>query len=176
MGASEFYGLLRNNFVERDGFWFNKDQIPEYEQRLKLSKKIGKFNLSQTLLGIDSEKTAIIWLAQFLRSPKTYSEISIAYKPRLLTSDDKIPELKLMLEENFVTEDGKYRLPSVAEKKEKDETRERRLGREFQNIIQEARLNKKIVDIRKEALLYGLIQLYTKKDVRQIRGDRKDIG
>ena len=131
MDASEFYGLLRNNFVERDGFWFNKEQISEYEQRLKLSKNIGKFNLTQSLLGIDNEKTAIIWLAQFLRYPKTYSEISIAYNPRLMTSDDKIPELKLILEENFVTENGKFRLPSIAEKKEKEDVREKRLSREF---------------------------------------------
>jgi DNA modification methylase len=175
MDASEFYGLLRNNFVERDGFWFNKEQISEYEQRLKLSKNIGKFNLTQSLLGIDNEKTAIIWLAQFLRCPKTYSEISIAYNPKLMTSDDKIPELKLMLEENFVTENGKYRLPSMAEKKEKEDMRDKRLSREFQEILQEAKAGNKIVDVRKEALLHGLIQLYNKKDVDQIRAIGKKL-
>ena len=44
-----------------------------------------------------------------------------------MTSEDKIPELKLILEENFTTEYGKYRLPSIAEKKEKEDVRKRRL-------------------------------------------------
>lgn len=173
--ASEFYGLLRNNFMERDGFWFNKEQISEYEKRLKLKKSIGKFNLDQTVLGIDSEKTAIIWLSQFLRIHRSYGEVSIEYNKNLLTSDDKIPELKLMLEENFVTETGKYRLPSIAEKKEKEDMRDKRLNKEFQQIVDETKAGEKIFDVRKEALLHGLIQLYNKKDVDQIRAIGKKL-
>lgn len=175
MDASEFYGLLRNNFVERDGFWFNEEQLSEYEKRLKLKKNLGSFNLNQTILGIDGEKTAIIWLSQFLRTPKTYSEILIEYNKNLLTSDDKIPELKLMLEENFITENGKFRLPSLAEKREKEDIREKRLSREFQEMLQEASAGKKIIDVRKEALLHGLIELYKKKAVDQIRVIGKKI-
>ena len=167
--ASEFYGLLRNHFTERDGYWFSNEQIPIYERRIKRAQTSEKFVLGQTVLGIDSEKTAIIWLTQFLRKPKTYNEIYIEFSKCLLTSEDKIPELKLILEENFTSENNKYRLPSDPEKKEKEDVRNRRLGREFQEIIIAAQARRKINDVRKEALLYGLIGLYNKKDVDQIR-------
>jgi DNA modification methylase len=169
MDASEFYGLLRNNFIERDGFWFNSTQIYEYEKRIKLSKTIKKFDISQTIIWITNEKTAIIWLANFLRIPKEYSEISIEYNKSLMTSDDQIPELKNILEENFVTKDGKYVLPSINEKKEREDIRNKRLTREFNEILKEAKSGKKITEIRKEALLHGLMELYNKRDVDQIK-------
>lgn len=176
MDASEFYGMMRNNFAERDGYWFLSEQIPEYEKRLRQGKDFGAFSSGQTVLGIDSEKTAIVWLTRFLSKSKTYSEIYPEFSKNLLTSEDKIPELKSILEENFSTENGKYRLPSISEKKEKEEFRKRRLSREFQEILLMAQSGKKVVDIRKDALLYGLIELYNKKDVNQIRriGKRLD--
>jgi DNA modification methylase len=176
MDASEFYGALKNSFIERDGFWFNPKQIPEYEKRVKLKKSIGKFNLDQSILGISDEKSAIIWMAQFLRTPKTYGEISIEFNKNKLESSDKIPEPKQILEENFVTEDGRYRLPSINEKKEKEDARGKRLIKEFNEILQEAQSGKKIKEVRKEALLHGLLDLYNKRDVDQIKllGSRLD--
>ena len=38
--------------MERDGFWFTQDQIPKYEKRVNLSKKLGKTKLDQTLLDL----------------------------------------------------------------------------------------------------------------------------
>ena len=170
MDASEFYGLLKNNFIERDGYWFNEEQIPEYEKRVNLKKSVGKFNLNQSILGIRDEKSAIIWLAQFLKKPKTYDEIYIEFTKNLMTSEDQIPELKTVLEENFVTEDGKYRLPSSNEKKEKEDVRSKRLLKEFNKLLEEAKATKKkIKEVRKESLLHGLMELYNKKDVDQIR-------
>ena len=169
MDASEFYGLLKNNFIERDSFWFNSNQISEYEKRIKLSKTIKKFDISQTILWINDEKSAIIWLANFLRTPKTYSEIQQEYFPKISQTDDTMPDLKQILEENFVTEDGKYRLPSINEKKEREDVRNKRLSKEFNEILQEAKSGKKIKEVRKEALLHGLMELYNKRDVDQIR-------
>lgn len=169
MDASEFYGLLKNNFIERDGFWFNSDQIGEYEKRVNLSKNIKKRDLDQGILFITDEKSAIVWLAQFLRSPRTYDEIYIEFSKKLMTSEDQIPELKQILEENFVTEDGKYRLPSINEKKEKEDARGKRLFKEFNDILQEAQSGKKIKEVRKEALLHGLMELYNKRDVEKIK-------
>jgi hypothetical protein len=169
MDASDFYQMLNNYFIERDGYWFNNDQIETYEKRLKLSDNIGKLNINQSVLGISDEKTSIIWLAQFLRKPRTYDEIYIEYSKNLLTSEDKIPELKTILEENFVTEDGKYQLPSIAEKKQKDDLRDKRLTKEFEEIFNQAKSGKKIAEVRKEALLHGLMKLYQNRDVDQIR-------
>jgi DNA modification methylase len=169
MDASEFYGLLRNNFIERDGFWFNSNQISEYEKRIKLSKTIKKFDISQTILWINDEKSAIIWLANFLRTSKTYSEIQQEYFPKISQTNDTMPDLRQILEENFVTEDGRYRIPSINEKKEREDVRNKRLIKEFNEIIKEAKSGKKIKEVRKEALLHGLMELYNKRDVDQIK-------
>jgi DNA modification methylase len=169
MDASEFYSTLRNHFTERDNFWFNSDQIQEYEKRLKLKQTVGKADLDQTIIGIDDEKTAIIWLASFLRKPRTYDEIYIEFSKKIMTSEDKMPELKVILEENFVTEDGAYHLPSIGQKKEREDTRIKRLLKEFQDIIASAVSGKKITEVRKEALLVGLMKLYNEKNVDQIK-------
>jgi len=169
MDAFEFYSTLRNHFTERDGFWFNSDQIKEYEKRLNLKKTLGKFDLDQTIIGINDEKTTIIWLASFLRKPRSYDDIYIEFSKKIMTSEDKIPELKVILEENFVTEDGMYLLPSLGQKKEREDMRIKRLLREFQDIIASAAAGKKINEVRKEALLVGLMKLYNEKNVDQIK-------
>ncbi len=177
MDASEFYEMLRDNFEERDGYWFNKDQIEDYEKKSNLKNKLDGEDFNQTILGISDEKSAIIWLAQFLQSSKTYDEIFIEFSKNLLTSTDKIPELKTILDENFTTEGGKYQLPSDMERKEKEEVREKRLMKEFNEILEETKKSKrKIKEVRKEALLHGLMKLYQEKDVEKIKllGGRLD--
>ncbi|MBU1622969.1 MAG: hypothetical protein KJ597_05340 [Nanoarchaeota archaeon] len=47
--------------------------------------------------------------------------------------------------------------------------RNKRLIKEFNEILQEAKSGKKIKEVRKEALLYGLMELYNKRDVDQIK-------
>jgi DNA modification methylase len=177
MDASEFYEILRDNFEERDGYWFNEDQIEEYEKKTSLKNRLGDEDFNQTILGISDEKSTIIWLAQFLQFPKTYDEIFIDFSKNLLTSTDKIPELKIILEENFTTEGGKYKLPSDLERKGKEEVRDKRLIKEFNEILEETLKSKrKIKEVRKEALLHGLMKLYKEKDIDQIKllGNRLD--
>ncbi len=177
MDASDLYELLEDQFLERDGFWFIENQIPEYEKKIKLNNKLVNTDLNQTILGISDEKTAIIWLLQFLNVPKTYDEIHKEYLQNLLTSQDKIPELKTILEENFTTEGGKYKLPSDLERPEIEEVRNKRLIKEFNEILEETQKSKKkIKEVRKEALLHGLMKLYKEKDIDQIKllGDRLD--
>ena len=168
MDASEFYEMLRANFEEMDGYWFLTEQIPQYEKTLKLKFKLEDMDLTQTVLGIDDEKSAIIWLAQFLQTPKTYDEIYIEFSKSLLTSQDRMPELKTILDENFSTSGGKYVLPSDLERKEKETIREKHLNKEFQEIISQAQSKKKIKELRKEALLHGLMKLYKERDVDTI--------
>ena len=176
MDAYEFYELIRKNFEDRDGYWFNKEQILEYDKKFKLKDKLADEDINQAILGVSNEKSAIIWLVQFLKIPKTYDEIFIEFSKNLLTSNDKFPELKNILDENFVTENGKYRLPSDIERIEKEEIREKHLMKEFNEIIEEAESKKKIKEVRKEALIHGLIKLYEKKEVDEIKflGERLD--
>lgn len=176
LDASEFYEMLNKDFEERNGYWFNIEQVSEYEEKLKLSYKLDSIDMDQTILGISNEKTAIIWLAQFLHVPRTYDEIYNNFIKSLLISDDQIPELKIILNENFVTESGKYRLPFGLERKEKEEIRDKRLQKEFDNILDEAQKLRKIKEVRKEALSHGLMKLYKEKDVEKIKflGERLD--
>lgn len=169
LDVSEFFNLIRDNFEERDGYWFTHDQINEYEKKVQLKNKLGKTDLNQTVLGIYDEKSAIIWLSRFLRTPKDYDEIFIRFSKNLMTSQDKMPELKTILEENFITENNKYRLPSELERQEKDSIRHKRLMKEFNEILEQCKGKRKVSEVRKEALLYGLMKLYQIKDVNTIK-------
>ena len=177
MDASEFYEMLRDYFEERDGYWFKSDQIEKYGKKLSLKYELGDGIFNQMILGISDEKSAIIWLSQFLQTPKTYDEIFIEFSKNMLTSTDKMPELKIILEENFTTEGGRYKLPSDIERPEIEEVRNKRLIKKFNEIFEETQKSKrKIKEVRKEALLHGLMKLYKEKDIDQIKllGNRLD--
>lgn len=167
LDASDFYQLLNDNFYERDGCWFTENQIFEYDSNFK--KDLG-IDSEQTILGISDEKTAIIWISQFLKEPKTYDEIYIAFSKSLLTNEDKIPELKDLLDENFIKENKKYRLAVGLENKEKEKLRNKSLSKDFNIFLTEiSSSRKKVKELRKEALLYGLLELYYSKDAEQIK-------
>lgn len=175
--ASEFYDLLKRHFVERGGYWFTFSQVDEFDEKLKLNKKIGKHEVTQSILGIYDEKSAIIWLNQFLNEPKTYDDIFNNFSKNLLTSFDNIPELKVLLEENFILEDNKYKSPTDFEKTKVENLRNKRLLKEFNSLLDSARKSKKkIKEVRKEALFMGLMNLYKEKDVDTINllGERID--
>jgi len=175
MDSSEFYNLLRMHFEERDGFWFNHNQVFEYEKEKKTFISSEKDSTSQQILGIMNEKQLIIWLSDFLKTPKTFDEIFTEYTLKVMTVTDLIPELKDILEENFVKEDNKYRLPSDLEKKEKEEMRNKHLNKEFELILNQLKNNNKIVEVRKEALFYGLMKLYREKNIPLIKLLNKKI-
>ena len=168
--ASEFYDLLKRHFVERGGYWFTFGQVDKFDEKLKLNEKMGKHEAPQSILGIYDEKSAIIWLNQFLKEPKTYDEIFINFSKNLLTTLDNIPELRILLEENFILEDNKYKSPSDLEKTKIEKLRNKRLLKEFNLLLDSARNSKKkIKEVRKEALFAGLMKLYNEKDVDTIQ-------
>ena len=175
--ASDFYNLLSQHFVDREGYWFTFSQVEKFDKQLKIEEKIGEYDTSQLTLGIYDEKSAIIWLSQFLKEPKTYDEIFINFSKNLLTSTDKVPELRVLLEENFVLEDNKYQLPTTLEKNKIEQLRNKRLLNEFNSLLEQMKSSKKkIKEVRKEALFYGLMRLYAEKDVDTIKliGERID--
>lgn len=177
MDATDLYKLLSTNFIERDGYWFTSDQVEIFDKTFDLMEKIDEEYLNQTILGIDSEKTAIIWLFNFLKEPKDFTEIHKEYLKNLMVSDDDTPELKTILQDNFVIENGIYRLPSDFEKEQKELSRNKKLQKTFNEIVDSARTSKKkIKEVRKEALSFGLMNLYKEKDVDTINllGERID--
>lgn len=175
LDSTDFSELLNKNFIERDGFWFTSIQLIKYEQEIE-NNLFEEFDIEQTILGISDEKTALMWLSQFLKVPKSYDEVYNEYVKKLMVTPDKIPELRQLLDENFSTENGKYKIPSSIEKTKFEEIRVKKLDKDFNFILEEAKSKSKITEIRKEALFYGLTNLYKEKDVDTINllGKRVD--
>ena len=162
--AVTFYKMLRQNFVEEDGYWFNSDQIAtyhEFKQKMKLDE-IDEIRTGQLLLFVSDEKSAIIWLNAFLNEPKDFQTIHPAYTKVSNISGDNVPDIKELLDKNFVYDAGKYRRPKTEDEKlTVTQKRERELRREFDELLLEARgSKKKIKECRKQAVIFGFEQCY----------------
>ncbi|WNZ30025.1 MAG: DNA methylase [Candidatus Bathyarchaeota archaeon] len=164
MNAKQFYLMLLDYFEERDGYWFLYGQVDSYEAQ---KKKVSLDKIQATLF-ISDEKSAIQWLYLFLSKPRSYAEIYPEFVKNILASEEYMPELKDLLEENFVSENEKYRRPMIREKEQIDERREKRLLREFENYLEKAINGKKIEAPRKEALLVGFTSCYREKKFNEI--------
>ena len=162
--SKSFYAMLKENFEESDGYWFNSHQIGAYEEFKKKMKLEGidEIKDGQFTMFISDEKSALIWLHQFLDEPKSFSDIYSAFTKLSNISDDIVPELRQLLEDNFVCENQKYRRPeSESEKISISEKREKALMKEFESLLIEARTSKKkIKTVRKEALAFGFESCY----------------
>ncbi len=170
--AKSFYSLLNQDFDQKDGFWFTANQINsylEYKKQMKL-EGIDEVKTGGMFLFVTDEKSAIVWLYNFLIEPKSFSDISVAFNQLVNIQSDVVPELRDMLELNFVNEDGKFRRPkSEPEHNQLAERREKALMKEFESIlIQTQTEKKKIKEVRKEALVYGFEVCYKGKRFKDI--------
>ena len=106
MDASDFYKGLDEKFLKRDDMYFLPDQINEYDTaRIKMDIEPIQFDLFVT-----NEKSAIAWLYQQLSDnyggPQTYAELQPKFMQEVKAVDryENMPELSVMLEENFIQE------------------------------------------------------------------------
>ncbi|MCK4690061.1 MAG: DNA methylase, partial [Candidatus Marinimicrobia bacterium] len=162
--SANFYKLLSDNFTELDGYWFLDSQAKEYnEWKSGLSlDRIKEVLDGQQVLFVSDEKSALAWLYNLLHQPRTYSEIYTAYQQVATTTEDKIPELRDLLDNNFILEEGKHRRPvSREEREEINKNREKELDRAFNKLLKHAKEQKgKIRNIRQEALVHGFTRCY----------------
>lgn len=165
--ARRFYALLRDNFKLIDGYWFNDNQVLKYDEWKKKQglNFIKEIKAGQTIMFVCDEKTSLIWIYNFLESPQTYGDIYTAYSKATSNIEDEIPELKLLLDSNFIFENNKYRRPHNNKEKENVELqRENELHKAFEKILVEAKTaTKKIKLVRKEAVLAGFTKAYQEK-------------
>jgi curved DNA-binding protein CbpA len=100
-----------------------------------------------------------------LSTPKSFSDISTAYNKLSNIQGDEVPDLKVLLEENFVFDGSIYRKPSSNEEKLKAiDKRNRTLKREFESLLVEAKNSRtKMRKVRKEAIVYGFEEAYKSK-------------
>ena len=165
--ADQFYRLLGDHFLEEDGFWFgDEEQVQEYERRKPMPQRTkgrrGKKAppLAQQVLFISDERSAIAWLHHFLETSKDYTEVYTAFVKALQVPEDQIPEIKTLLEENFLRVKGEYKRPELLEKQELEARRQERLLRQFEKYLEAARAGRRFKDVRKEALVAGFTQCY----------------
>lgn len=111
LSSDEFLGGLRSRFPERDGMVFLPDQVAVYDK-----KRAQVAQAPQMELFVSDERSAIDWLADFLKSrPSTYQEIHPEFITQLgagWKKHEAKPELSALLENNFLQYDGASDVPS----------------------------------------------------------------
>jgi len=170
--ARSFYEMLYQNFIEQDGYWFTSNQINSYADFKKSHnvEELGQGKQESLLFFIVDERSALIWLESFLSNPKSFSDISTAFNKLSNIQGDEVPDLKVLLEENFVFDRSIYRKPSSNEEKLRAiDKRNRTLKREFESLLVEAENSRtKMRKVRKEAIVYGFEEAYRSKKYSDI--------
>jgi len=172
MDAKSFYKMLNMSFNEIDGLWFTSGQIEryyEYKKKMKL-EGIEELKSGSMFLFVTDEKSALVWLYNFISEPKSFSDIHTAFTQLANIQGDAVPELRELLEHNFVFENEKYRRPqNEPEHNQISEKREKALLREFESLLIKSKTEKgKIKLVRKEALLFGFETCYKTRRYQDI--------
>lgn len=111
LSSDEFLDGLRSRFPERDGMVFLSDQVAAYDKKRALVAQAPQMELF-----VSDERSAIDWLADFLKSrPSTYQEIHPEFITQLgagWKKHEAKPELSALLENNFLQYDGTSEVPS----------------------------------------------------------------
>lgn len=168
MDAQEFQKELRERFIERDGMFFTASQTVEYE-----AKKEKTDGVVPMALFISSEAEGIEWLKRELAEPQTYSEILPNWMKDMVQpkKGDVLPELAVILEENFIKdEDGKWRKPDAEKAADLELLRGKKLMKEFNLYLEQASKPKakRMKDTRLEVLRYGFKECYKQKNYEAI--------
>ncbi len=109
LSATEFNAGLRKRFPERDGMFFLREQVVEYDPRRLAAREI-----IQLELFVRDEETAIRWLHQQLdHKPQTFQEIHPLFIRELAgwLKHERMIDLSEFLAQNFLRYDGRGEVP-----------------------------------------------------------------
>lgn len=173
--AGKFQQGLRERFIERDGMFFTNEQVQEYDR-----KKAAVPNFVQLSIFVVNEQDAIYWLRHILEAaPKTEQDLHPLWMKEVagnMRKGDTLPEMRTILEENFLKNDkGQWYLPDPENESDLEKLRTKRLLKQFEAYKTEASKPKgKIKEARVEALRSGFKHCYQEKDFKTIVqiGDR----
>jgi 16S rRNA G966 N2-methylase RsmD len=165
VSASEFYDGLRERFVERDGMFFLREQVAEYDEKRHL---VG--GVEQLQLFVSDEKSAIAWVrSQLLREPCSFKELQPLFMKeaqQIWERHEQPVELRAILEQNFVESvDGLWYVPDPQNEAHLEQIRHRALCKEFQRYLD---TKGKLRIVRTEALRAGFKESWQKKDYTTI--------
>lgn len=169
LDASDFYRGLDERFLKRDGMYFLPDQINQYD----LARSTMDVEDIQYSLFVSDEKSAIGWLYQQLDEnsgdgPQTYQDLMPKFIQELKAVDkhEKLPELLVILEENFLKDDeGRWYIPDLTKSGDIAKLREKNLLKEFQEYMAS---KGKLKVFRSEAIRAGFAKLWKDKDYAAI--------
>jgi DNA modification methylase len=168
LDSRDFQDGLKQKFIERDGMFFTSDQVIEYD-----TKKAKAPNFIQMSLLVTSESEGIDWLRSELKQPQTVSDLHPKWMKAIssIRKSDILPELKDILNENFIQEpNGKWRTPDPNEAKDREILRTKVLLKEYMgylNAIGQPKA-KRLKEVRVEALRAGFKNSWEKKDFKTI--------
>ncbi len=168
--TAEFYSGLERQFPERDGMYFLEEQVEAYER-----KRLTLGELVQGQFFIKSESSAVQWLRQFLkkfersrrRNPE-YSEIQPDFFQELqdLPAFEQLPDLIILLEQNFLQDDSTgWYVPDPKKAEDLEKLRRRSLLSEFETY---ATSSGKLEKFRSEALKVGFDEAFDRDDFQMI--------
>ncbi|WP_198429875.1 DNA methyltransferase [Treponema primitia] len=164
LDASDFYKGLDEKFLCRDTMYFLPNQVNEYDTA-RIKNEVEKPELE---LFVTNERTAIAWLYSQLETPQTYGEIQPKFMREGKTTDkyEAIPELMVMLEENFIQDDnGKWYVPDRTKEGDVVKLREKNLLKDFNSYLITPG---KLKQFRTEAIRVGFARLWADKNYKLI--------
>jgi rubredoxin len=167
LSAGEFYGGLRQRFVERDGMFFLAEQVPQYDSaRLRLGR------VAQLSLFVKDEKTTIQWLRQRLDpslggEPATFQDLQPVFLQQLhQAKHESMPELHILLEQNFLQDEaGYWYVPDPSKVSDLEKVRLKSLLREFGTYVEGSG---RLRQFRSEAVRAGFGECWKKRDYATI--------
>lgn len=169
MDATDFYRGLEERFLKRDNMYFLPNQVNEYDKERALCE----VENIQFSLFVSDEKSAIGWLYQQLDAqhgdgPQTYQELMPKFMQELKAVErhEKMPELAVILEENFLKDDeGRWYIPDTSKEGDLAKLREKNLWREFESYMNS---KGKLKLFRSEAIRVGFSRLWKDKNYQAI--------
>jgi DNA modification methylase/predicted RNA-binding Zn-ribbon protein involved in translation (DUF1610 family) len=167
LDAQQFQQGLKERFLERDGMFFTAKQAAEYEEKKAHTSEFVPMGLI-----VSDEANGIEWLKHELKEPKTYQEISPEWMAAIngVKKGDVLPELKTILDENFIEdEQGKWHVPDLEKAIDLEKLHHKSLMREF-NLYKELaqKPRARIREVRVEALREGFKECFKDKDFQTI--------
>lgn len=110
LSIGEFYADLAQRFPERDGMFFLPEHLAEYD-----TKRMTVEGVQQVTIIVSDEASAIQWIRQQVTNkPQTLAELTPEFLRELKAWNrhEKQPELRRLLEENFLCYQGDGPLPA----------------------------------------------------------------
>jgi hypothetical protein len=163
LSAAELYQGLDQRFLERDGMYFTPDQAAEYDKR-----RLGAQQVEQLSLFVSDEKSAIQWLRRELNpnagtGPLTYQDLQPRFLRELHQARyEALPELREMLEDNFLEDQGgRWYVPNPEKQADLDALRQRSLLREFNEYLKD---KGRLKVFRSEAVRVGFSHYWKERD------------